>query len=86
MPILASYCAHTALMLQTVCFPGHSPLQWSIVVSIFCAGAPFGSTLGGIVADIYGRKKALLLNSLLHTIAGITLAMAPNIMVLMVGR
>jgi hypothetical protein len=43
---------HTYLRVQTVCFPGHTAIQWSIVVSIFCAGAPFGATLGGICAGM----------------------------------
>jgi MFS family permease len=53
-------------------------LQWSLAVSIFAIGAPFGAILGGRLADAIGRKKTLLLNAVLQLVAGVIMAMAPN--------
>ena len=53
-------------------------LQWSLAVSIFAIGAPFGAILAGRLADAIGRKKTLLLNAVLQLVAGVIMAMAPN--------
>lgn len=67
-------------------FPGHSELEWAICVSIFAVGGPIGSITAGKLCNAVGRKKALLLDSLLFIVAGVIMALALNIYMLIVGR
>ncbi|XP_074650685.1 solute carrier family 2, facilitated glucose transporter member 3-like isoform X2 [Tubulanus polymorphus] len=64
-------------------------LMWSIIVAIFCLGGMIGGISAGVVADFFGRKKAILLNSILSFIgAGLMLGSkyAPSYEMLIIGR
>ena len=67
-------------------FPGHSAEQWSLAVSAFCVGAPFGCALAGKWADERGRRGALLIVTWLFIIGGFIQSFAPSIYVIMVAR
>lgn len=67
-------------------FPGHSAEQWSLAVSAFCVGAPFGCALAGKWADERGRRGALLVVTWLFIIGGFIQSFAPSIYVIMVAR
>lgn len=67
-------------------FPGHSAEQWSLAVSAFCVGAPFGCALAGKWADERGRRGALLIVTWLFIIGGAIQSLAPSIYVIMVAR
>ena len=45
---------------QAVVFPDHTTLEWSIAVSAFAVGGPFGSIIGGFLANSRGRSGAML--------------------------
>ncbi|KAJ0402795.1 hypothetical protein ATCC90586_004892 [Pythium insidiosum] len=76
----------TGALNADLIFPGHSPLEWAICVSIFAVGGPIGSLTAGRLSTQLGRKKALLVDSFLFIIAGAIMALAPNIYVLIAGR
>eukprot|EP00934_Nitzschia_sp_Nitz4_P006415 Nitzschia sp. Nitz4//scaffold201_size42423//12550//14651//NITZ4_007371-RA/size42423-snap-gene-0.40-mRNA-1//-1//CDS//3329541323//6405//frame0 len=42
-----------------VVLPGHSTAEWSLAVAGLAIGGPFGSILGGRLADSLGRREAL---------------------------
>lgn len=42
-----------------IMFPGHTKLDWILVVNAWILGGMFGALLIGRVADIFGRKRAL---------------------------
>jgi MFS family permease len=39
-----------------VVFPGHSTFMWSLAVSSFAVGGPFGAIAGGTMANKLGRR------------------------------
>lgn len=43
-----------------VVFPGHSTTVWSIAVSAFAIGGPFGAMVGGLLANKRGRRFVCL--------------------------
>ena len=67
-------------------FPGHSTSMWSLAVSIFCIGGPFGAALGGKWADTKGRKTTILYASWLYVIGGLIQTLAPSLIAIIVGR
>lgn len=67
-------------------FPGHSTLMWSIAVSAFPAGGPFGASLAGKWADDKGRRGSLLLVAWLYVIGGLLQTIAPSLIVVIVAR
>ena len=56
------------------------------MVSLALAGAAVGSLFSGTASDKLGRKKLILFADLLFTIGAFTMAFAPSIVVLMIGR
>ncbi|TMW61348.1 hypothetical protein Poli38472_012539 [Pythium oligandrum] len=76
----------TGALTPELVFPGHTELEWAICVSIFAVGGPIGSLTAGGLSTRLGRKKALLVDSFLYIIAGLLMAFAPNIYVLIAGR
>ena len=48
---------------ESVVFPGHSTIEWSAAVSAFAIGGPFGSIFGGILANRWGRRGAMMVSS-----------------------
>ena len=71
---------------DTVVFPGHSDLEWSLVVSIFCIGGLIGAYMGGQLANALGRSGALLLTSAMFLGSGILLFLVPNMTCLIIMR
>jgi len=71
---------------EVVAFPGHTTLMWSIAVSAFCVGAPFGSAVAGRWADESGRRGALLLTTWLFLVGGLVQTVAPTLPVVVVAR
>lgn len=59
---------------------------WSWVVSIFCVGGVVGSYIGGILAEMLGRKKFILVNVLLFTIASLIMFFASSLWELILAR
>jgi SP family galactose:H+ symporter-like MFS transporter len=62
------------------------PLLTEVVTSWVTLGALFGSLIGGELADRLGRKKAVLCAGGLFTLGALIQALAPDTMVLVVGR
>lgn len=71
---------------QEVVFPGHSTLQWSIAVSAFAVGGPFGSVIGGVLANQWGRRGAMMTNVWIFLAGGLLMTAADNIFQLIVAR
>ncbi|TGZ83698.1 vacuolar protein sorting-associated protein 73 [Ascodesmis nigricans] len=67
------------------CIP-MAPWQYSLVTSIFAAGGLTGALLAGPLTKRYGRRRALFLNALGLTLAGLIKAAAPNVNILAFGR
>ena len=67
-------------------FPTITSAQRSLVVSIALAGAAVGSLFSGTASDKVGRKKLIMFADLLFTLGAFTMAFAPSIAVLMIGR
>ena len=57
-----------------------------ILVSSTLVGATIGAVSNGAMADIFGRKKILILTSILFFIGSILCAIAPNITLLILSR
>ncbi len=57
-----------------------------ILVSSTLVGATIGAVSNGALADIFGRKKILILTSILFFIGSILCAVAPNIALLIASR
>lgn len=63
-----------------------SPFLEGIIISSLFLSAMIGAPLGGTIADKIGRKKALILAGLLFLLGSLTMALAPMIPILIVGR
>jgi sugar porter (SP) family MFS transporter len=63
-----------------------SPLVRGIVVSGAMAGAAAGAALGGKLADRIGRRRLILLGAVVFFIGSLTMAVAPNVPILILGR
>ncbi|KAH9626592.1 hypothetical protein KSS87_005443 [Heliosperma pusillum] len=63
-----------------------SAIQLGLVVSGSLYGALFGSILVYPIADFLGRKRELIIASILYAIGGLTTACAPGLGVLLAGR
>ena len=63
-----------------------STFQEEIVVSAVLLGAMIGAIFGGRLADRFGRRNMLLQVAVLFAIGAIGTALAPNILLLSVGR
>jgi len=71
---------------QDVVFPDHTIIQWSLAVSAFAIGGPFGAIAGGILANKRGRKGALLLSSWIFLVGGLVMGFAWNVYWLIPAR
>ena len=71
---------------QLVVFPGHTIAQWSLAVSAFAIGGPFGAVAGGFIANRRGRKGALLLTCWIFLVGGLVMGLAQNVYWLLPGR
>ncbi|MFC4449760.1 sugar porter family MFS transporter [Halorussus aquaticus] len=63
-----------------------SPLVRGVVVSGAMAGAAAGAALGGKLADRIGRRRLILLGAAVFFVGSFTMAVAPNVPVLVLGR
>ncbi|RDI70729.1 sugar porter family MFS transporter [Halopelagius longus] len=63
-----------------------SPLVEGIIVSGAMAGAAAGAAVGGQLADRIGRRRLILLSSVVFFVGSFTMAVAPNVPVLVAGR
>ncbi len=63
-----------------------SPLVVEVVTSWVALGALFGSLAGGELADRIGRKRTVLMAGALFTLGALVQALAPDTLVLVVGR
>jgi len=71
---------------ETVIFPGHSTLSWSLAVSAFAVGGPVGSIAGGYLANLRGRKGAMFINSWIYLAGGVVMTLARDMLWLVVAR
>jgi MFS transporter, SP family, solute carrier family 2 (facilitated glucose transporter), member 3 len=69
-----------------VVFPGHSTTEWSMAVSAFAIGGPFGAMIGGLLANKRGRRGAMLMNTWIFLFGGLIMSLAPNIFWLIPAR
>lgn len=47
---------------ESVVFPGHTTTEWSLSVSSFAIGGPFGAMLAGVLANQWGRRATMLVS------------------------
>ncbi|WP_436923586.1 sugar porter family MFS transporter [Halosimplex amylolyticum] len=63
-----------------------SPLVEGIIVSGAMAGAAVGAAVGGQLADRLGRRRLILIAAVVFFVGSFTMAVAPNVPVLVAGR
>jgi len=63
-----------------------SPLVEGIIVSGAMAGAAAGAAVGGQLADRLGRRRLILIAAIVFFVGSFTMAVAPNVPVLVAGR
>ena len=56
---------------EKVVFPGHSITSWALAVAAFAIGGPFGSGMGGKLADQRGRRGAMLIGIWIFLLGGL---------------
>eukprot|EP01040_Poterioochromonas_malhamensis_P012332 gene12332-13484_t len=71
---------------EAVVFPGHSTLSWSLAVSALAVGGPIGSIAGGFLANIYGRKGTMMINTWIFLAGGFLMTVAPSMLWLILSR
>lgn len=71
---------------ESVIFPSHSVLEWSVAVSAFCAGGFAGANVSGRCSDRYGRRACLIVILMVNLLFGILHSVAPNMIVLILAR
>ena len=71
---------------ESVIFPSHSVLEWSIAVSAFCVGGFFGANVSGRLADAWGRRPCLALILVANMVFGVVHVVSPNMIVLIAAR
>lgn len=69
-----------------VVFPGHTTAEWSLAVSAFAIGGPFGAFTGGSLANKRGRRGAMMINTWIFFIGGLLMCLAPNVYWLIPAR
>jgi SP family facilitated glucose transporter-like MFS transporter 3 len=70
----------------SVVFPDHSTAEWSIAVSAFAIGGPFGAFIGGSLANQQGRRGAILIDAWIFFAGGILMTFAPSVYWLIPAR
>ena len=69
-----------------VVFPQHSTLSWSMAVSAFAVGGPFGAIVGGQMADQRGRRGALLIDTWTFLLGGLVQTFALDMFTIIIAR
>ncbi|RLN72979.1 hypothetical protein BBJ28_00018686 [Nothophytophthora sp. Chile5] len=67
-------------------FPGHSKLEWTFAVNAWIFGAMIGSLFCGHFSDLWGRKKALMVNCVFMIVGGVIQASVSNVWAFAAGR
>ncbi|XP_042469742.1 D-xylose-proton symporter-like 2 [Zingiber officinale] len=65
---------------------GMSSIEVGLVVSGSLYGALIGSVLAYIIADFLGRRRELILSSMLYFVGALLTALAPNLPIMVAGR
>lgn len=65
---------------------GLSTIEQGLVVSVVLIGAAVTAISGGSLSDRFGRRKMLLITSLVFIAGALVCSVAPSIMILMAGR
>ncbi|CAM9832758.1 unnamed protein product [Discosporangium mesarthrocarpum] len=71
---------------ELVVFPGHTTTEWSLAVSVFAIGGPFGAVLAGRVSNTSGRRAAIVLNAWIFLAGGLLLTLSPSVRWLIPAR
>ncbi|CAN0512460.1 unnamed protein product, partial [Ectocarpus sp. 12 AP-2014] len=71
---------------EKVVFPLHTTAEWSLAVSVFAIGGPFGAILAGTVSNRNGRRGAIIVNTWIYLIGGLLFALAPTVLWLVPAR
>ncbi|RLN13742.1 hypothetical protein BBJ28_00010531 [Nothophytophthora sp. Chile5] len=69
-----------------IMFPGHTKLQWTVVVNAWIVGGMLGAGVVGKFADRFGRKQVLVYNCGFIIVGAIVQAVVSNLWVFAVGR
>jgi SP family facilitated glucose transporter-like MFS transporter 3 len=67
-------------------FPTHSTLSWSMAVSSFAVGGPFGAIMAGRLADLRGRRGALLIATYTFFVGGLVQTLAIDMISIIIAR
>jgi len=71
---------------SSVVFVGHSTFEWSLAVSVFAVGGPFGAITAGTLIDTRGRRGAMAICIYTFLIGGIVQTTAKNMIFITVAR
>jgi SP family facilitated glucose transporter-like MFS transporter 3 len=71
---------------EKVVFPGHSTTLWALAVAAFAVGGPFGSVLGGKMADQRGRRGAILIDIWIFLFGGFLQTVAQDMYTIIFSR
>jgi len=71
---------------EKVVFPGHSITSWALAVSAFAIGGPFGSGMGGKLADKRGRRGAMLIGIWMFLLGGLIQTVAQDMLTIILAR
>jgi len=63
-----------------------SPFLEGVIISSLFISAMVGAPLGGTLADAIGRRKTLIIAGVLFLVGSLSMAMAPSIPILILGR
>lgn len=69
-----------------VLFPGHSKLDWTLMVNAWIFGGMIGSLGSGYPADTFGRRTSILLNSVVMIFGGLLQAFSTGVWMFVIGR
>lgn len=71
---------------EKVVFPGHSITSWAMAVAAFAIGGPFGSGMGGKLADKRGRRGAMLIGIWIFLLGGVIQSVAQDMLTIILAR
>lgn len=71
---------------EKVVFPGHSITSWALAVAAFAIGGPFGSGMGGKLADQRGRRGAMLIGIWIFLLGGLMQTVAQDMLTIILSR